>query len=311
VANYPRFDYSNREVKRAGEVIASDLIWTDETAPRIKEAFAIANNWRDSHAFPMRSIRYSAGYFMRKYGLEGITAARLKRMQAIRRKLSRIGLSLHQLQDLGGCRFILPTITDVHTLVTVLKDQLRHEFRSESDYIFGPKDDGYRSHHLIFNFHGRDANSRLYNGRRIELQVRTRLQHSWATAIEAVGLFRGEALKNHQGSQDWLRLFMLMSAEFAEAERFPIPSSCPDKDERRREIRNLAGSLDALSIFDRVSHGVLGTEVPLAPNYRPTHVRGAKLWAGSHFFLAPIRRHGFFALCAAAAHPFRAEPSRA
>jgi hypothetical protein len=199
----------------------------------------------------------------------------------------------------------------VHTLVTVLKDQLRHEFRSESDYISGPKDDGYRSHHLIFNFHGRDANSRLYNGRRIELQVRTRLQHSWATAIEAVGLFRGEALKNHQGSQDWLRLFMLMSAEFAEAERCPIPSSCPDKDERRREIRNLAGSLDALSIFDRVSHGVLGTGVPLAPNYRPTHVRGAKLWAGSHFFLAPIRRHGFFALCAAAAHPFRAEPSRA
>lgn len=79
MANYPRFDYSNREVKRAGEVIASDLIWTDETAPRIREAFAIANNWRDSHAFPMRSIRYSAGYFMRKYGLEGITAARLKR----------------------------------------------------------------------------------------------------------------------------------------------------------------------------------------------------------------------------------------
>ncbi len=40
-------------------------------------------------------------------------------------------------------------------------------------------------------------------------------------------------------------------------------------------------------------------------------VRGAKLWAASHFFLVPIRRHGFFASCAAAAHPFRPKPCRA
>jgi hypothetical protein len=40
-------------------------------------------------------------------------------------------------------------------------------------------------------------------------------------------------------------------------------------------------------------------------------VRGAKLWAAPHFFLAPIRRHGFLALCAAAVHPFRPKPSRA
>ena len=73
----------------------------------------------------------------------------------------------------------------------------------------------------MFSFCGRDADTVIYNGKRIELQVRTRLQHSWATAVEAVGLFRGEELKNHKGSEEWLRLFKLLSAEFAEAERCP------------------------------------------------------------------------------------------
>src|ERR1039458_7902962 len=40
-------------------------------------------------------------------------------------------------------------------------------------------------------------------------------------------------------------------------------------------------------------------------------VRGAKVFASVHFLLASIRRGGFFTSCAAAARPFRAEPSRA
>ena len=44
---------------------------------------------------------------------------------------------------------------------------------------------------------------------------------------------------------------------------------------------------------------------------RADKVRGAKPWAARHFFLASIRRRGFFASCAAAARPFRAEPSGA
>jgi ppGpp synthetase/RelA/SpoT-type nucleotidyltranferase len=270
MATYPHFDYSNGDVKRAGEVIASNLIWTEETAPKIREAFSIANNWRDSHAYPMRSIRYSALYHMKQHGLTGVTAARLKRMQAIRRKLRRIRRSLNQLQDLGGCRIILPTIADVHTLVGAIKDHIKHNIRDEDNYIIGPKKDGYRSHHLMLNFRGRGA-TEIYNGRRVELQVRTRLQHSWATAVEAVGLFRNEELKNHQGSEEWLRLFMLMSAEFAEAERCPIPPNCPEGYTRQQEIKDLAKSLDAVSVLESVSYGIHGTDFPLTPGYRPTH----------------------------------------
>jgi hypothetical protein len=110
VSDFPRFDFSMKDVKRAAGVIAGALPWTEETAPQIQEAFRIANSWRDAHAFPMRSIRASIIWYLRDREMQGLTAARLKRMQAIRRKLRRISLGLNQLQDLGGCRAILPSL---------------------------------------------------------------------------------------------------------------------------------------------------------------------------------------------------------
>ena len=36
---------------------------------------------------------------------------------------------------------------------------------------------------------------------RIEMQIRTKLQHIWATAVETMGTFLGQALKSRQGDQ--------------------------------------------------------------------------------------------------------------
>jgi hypothetical protein len=269
--DFPRFEYSNKDVKRAGELIASNMAWTVEADAKIREAFKIANSWRDAHALPMRSLRCSILSHMGHLGIKGISAARLKRMPAIRRKLIRIGLSLNQLQDLGGCRAILDTMTDVRNLVQTLKEKIRHELRKEDNYIEEPKDDGYRSHHLILGFKGKNEEQSVFDGRRIELQIRTRMQHSWATAVEAVGLFRGEELKNHSGSQEWLRLFELMSGEIAEAEECPVHPLWSDRDQRRGEIRDLARALDAIKFLEDVRQGVRGTDFPLSPGYLPTH----------------------------------------
>lgn len=111
----------------------------------------------------------------------------------------------------------------------------------------------------------------MFDGRSVELQVRTNLQHSWATTIEAVGLYRGEALKSRQGSEEWLRLFTLMSAEFAESENCATPDSTPEKATRRTEIRDLARSQDAVAVLDTVSRGFNGTDLPLAHEYKPSH----------------------------------------
>jgi hypothetical protein len=60
MADFPSFDYTTSDVRNAGKVIASDMPWTDETELAIRQAFAVANSWRDSHVIPMRSIRLSA-----------------------------------------------------------------------------------------------------------------------------------------------------------------------------------------------------------------------------------------------------------
>jgi hypothetical protein len=46
VADFPIFDYSMRDVKRAGEIIAGAHPLSEE----ILEAFKVANNWREGLA---------------------------------------------------------------------------------------------------------------------------------------------------------------------------------------------------------------------------------------------------------------------
>jgi hypothetical protein len=116
MADFPRFEFSMRDVRRAGDALRGDLIWNDETADSIRDVFKIANNWRDSHAFPMRKLRYELIGQMRRQQVSGQTAARLKRMPSIRRKLRRISANLNQIQDMAGCRAILPSIKDVNAV---------------------------------------------------------------------------------------------------------------------------------------------------------------------------------------------------
>src|SRR6266511_5614163 len=117
VADFPRSEYNLTNVRLAGQMNAGDLKWTPESEEVIREAFHIANNWREAHAYPMRSVRGSLRWYMNYYDIDGVTVDRLKRMQAIRRKLQRTSIKLHQLQDLGGCRAIVWSIADVRKLV--------------------------------------------------------------------------------------------------------------------------------------------------------------------------------------------------
>jgi len=68
------------DVQRAGEALAGELIWTDESADRIRRVFSIANNYRDSHALPMRKIRHELSGLLQRERIKGVTVARLKRM---------------------------------------------------------------------------------------------------------------------------------------------------------------------------------------------------------------------------------------
>jgi ppGpp synthetase/RelA/SpoT-type nucleotidyltranferase len=144
--------------------------------------------------------------------LIAITAARLKRMVSIRKKLTRSSTTFVQMQDLGGCRAIVDSIAGVEALIALYRSGgTQHRLREDTSYIERPRRGGYRSHHFVLDFSGAGPDA-AYDGRRVEIQIRTQLQHAWATAVEAVGMVRGEDLKAGDGNVDWLRLFALMAS---------------------------------------------------------------------------------------------------
>ena len=235
MADFPRFEFTMHDVKRAGEALRDDLIWSEGRREELIEVFTVANNWLDSHVRPMIAMRYEAMGKMRSQKLEGLTVSRLKRMRSVRKKLRRLSSKLDQIQDLGGCRAILPSMKDANIFLECYQDKAKHSLHNAKDYISEPKVGGYRSFHLNYRYRG-EGEAEVYNGRRIELQIRTRLQHSWATAVEAVGVFRQEDLKAGQGDPRWLRLFDLMSAELARAENCPEAEHLPGHKDRVWEI---------------------------------------------------------------------------
>lgn len=240
---------AGNEVRPAGKRLGQPIVGFEHMSKAEKDelyrVFSVANDWRESHVYPMRSVRQSVIARMRTLGCNGITAGRVKRMAAIRRKLSTTPIHLDQIQDIAGCRAILDNMDGVRKLVASISDEFPHNIRRQSPYIDAPKDDGYRSHHFALDFEKGER-------RRVELQVRTRLQHSWATAVEAVGLFLGQDIKHHKGDVNWLRLFQLMSGEFARVEGGAGPQGMPSRSDCLKELRELDHVLGAAQLLDNI-----------------------------------------------------------
>lgn len=187
-------------------------------------------------------------------------------MQSIRRKLRRTNYTLYQMQDIAGCRAILDSRQDVDALLGFYHEGLsRREIVREDDYISNPKVNGYRSHHIVLKFSGDDDDER-FQRHFVEIQIRSKLQHAWATAVEAVGLFENEDMKGGEGSQNWQRLFQLVSSEFALAEGCPIvPGTSQNSGERRKELLDLVGELDALKSLDGIREAISFSDAVRAP----------------------------------------------
>ena len=255
--------HSRDEVRQAGKAVASEVVWSEDRHEEIIGIFSVVNNWRDAHLVPMRSLKLSLDKRIHHLGLDGLTASRAKRMASIRKKLARTGIKLDRVQDLAGCRAILPDMASVNALVENCMTRMPHDLRKHDDYVHEkPKANGYRSHHIIWNYRGKGERS-AFDGLSAEVQIRTRLQHSWATAVEAVGLLRDEDMKAGEGNADWLRLFALMSGEFADVEGCPVHPSLPDHSERLREIRSLNDALSAAETLEQIKVATqhLGSQV--------------------------------------------------
>jgi len=182
----------------------------------------------------------------RKVNSNSYVSQRLKRLNSIHAKLVREpAMQLVTMQDIPGCRAILPTLADARNLVSLYETMdIPHEFDHSKDYVGRPKSSGYRSYHLIYRYKS-DVRT-AYEDMRVEIRIRIALQHAWATALETIDLFTRQALKSSQGSQDWERFFVLMSSAIARKEKCPEVSGSPSGKQLVEEIRHLNESLGVI-----------------------------------------------------------------
>lgn len=212
MAIYKEIEYPKTQVKKAGRIFAGN---SSPEAER-EDALKIINNWRAAHAFPLQIIYCNV---KNKVPFSAIVAQRLKRLESITKKLERFpNMSLSTMQDIGGCRIIVPTLEDVYVVADkIAKSQWKHKFKEAYDYIKQPKSDGYRCYHMVYSYKS-DKNSK-YNGLFIEIQIRTNYQHLWATAVETMDEIDGQSLKTGNGSEvngEFFRLTSLLLKEFEE-----------------------------------------------------------------------------------------------
>jgi hypothetical protein len=144
------------------------------------------------------------------------------------------------------------------------------------NYILEPKADGYRGIHAVLRYKANNPIYAEWNGRKIEIQIRTQIQHSWATALETVDLFSNQKLKWGQGDLKWQRFFTLASAVFAHYEGTPgVPNTPKDANALREEMWPLWRELDVLHKLTGWSRAVSSSEDILSQRQMPPHAQPA------------------------------------
>ena len=215
--------YSRNKINNSGKA----LLAGPETGFPYTDANLVVEDWRKLHMIPLEKLVVEV---TRELAQAGVSAAfsshRLKRMTSIIAKLRHNPtMGLGGLQDIGGARFVFEDIPSLMKAQQIIAGANLDHFvidREPYDYVANPKESGYRSIHFAYKYVSDDAD---YDGLRVELQLRTRLQHDWAMAVETGELISKSPLKASMGDEHWLEFFKLASAVFARKEGMPVGES--------------------------------------------------------------------------------------
>lgn len=217
--SFPIPRHSRSQINRVGDI----LVRGATSAKELNSAIDVLTHWRACHGYPVNTFQATLRKRLSQVDKSALVAQRLKRSASIVAKLKRFdGMKLARMQDIGGLRAVVKNISAVKKILALYEDdgRLAHDLLCVDDYIAKPKVDGYRGVHVVFRYKNESAPA--YDGLRLELQIRTRLQHAWATAVETMGTFLGQALKMQQGEPQWLHFFELTASAFAYMERSPL-----------------------------------------------------------------------------------------
>jgi putative GTP pyrophosphokinase len=247
-------NFSKGELDRAGDSLVK--------FPFDPNSLDILNKWRSAHNYPLNTFQATLRKKLKYIDETAITAQRLKRTHSIIHKLQRFeSMKLSRMQDIGGLRAIVNSKTKLEKLYKAyLGTKLTHILIRENNYILNPKNSGYRGIHLVYKY--KNKLNPNYDGLLIELQIRTRLQHSWATAVETIGTFIGEPLKSSMGNSEWLEFFALVSSAFAIIEKSPklIDHNNLTNKQLILKIKNISDKLKVFETLDMYKEFIKHTE---------------------------------------------------
>lgn len=111
--------------------------------------------------------------------------SRVKSPQSIINKLQRKGFvvspdsALHNLNDIAGIRVICYYIDDIYKIYELLSQHSSFTIKKTKDYIKNPKENGYRSFHLILEVPVNMATGLCVAP--VEIQIRTIAMDFWAS----------------------------------------------------------------------------------------------------------------------------------
>ena len=173
--------YSKGRIDRAGRALRRDVfgesppLSDDESAAEI----AVVEAFRAVHRDPLLKARLGLQSCVNTEGLRAVKfGQRLKRMPTIIDKLRRLPtMKLSSMQDIGGCRAVFSTQAEVACVQErFMRNSARRNGADDTvrDYVTNPRSSGYRGVHVWTR----------YDGRRIEVQLRTERQNGWADAVE-------------------------------------------------------------------------------------------------------------------------------
>ncbi len=235
--------YGSKKISKAGNIAL-----TSSDKNEVDYAISIIDDWRSLHLVVLNELQNFIVDLLIRHNIHGFSVSqRLKRLSSILNKLDRNPQSgLGTMQDIGGLRIVVPNMSSLNKALNFITKNIPDCFeltKAPINYIEVPKEvSGYRSIHFVYKY--LSLNNDI-DGMKIELQLRTKLQHSWAMAVETAELITGTALKSSQGDETWITFFKIVSSLFAIKERTPI---LKEHSEMQYKMKDLMIQLYSINI---------------------------------------------------------------
>lgn len=217
---------SKSRVNRAGQALAAGIDNRGDND--------VFEEWRSAHRGVLNT--FQAILRNRARGKEITVAQRHKRRATILDKLHRHeGMALARMDDVAGCRLIFNDIASLYDFRKSMHGAcFHHTLKNEIDkydYIQNPKDSGYRGVHDVYEYNVNSNAGAALRGLLVEIQYRTLIQHSWATAVEVIGLITQSQPKFERGDSRYTEAMAYASEILARAHE-DLKGPYPDMDNR-------------------------------------------------------------------------------